>query len=370
MNRIKVNLDKKISASYEIFIGQDILDRIGMILSKNDYASRYVIITDSNVGTLHGERFLMTLKEMGTPVDMIEFPAGEASKNIDTMLDIIKKLIGLGVDRRSALIALGGGVVGDIVGFVASVYMRGIPYYQIPTTLLAQVDSSIGGKTAIDLPEGKNLLGSFYQPSGVFIDLSFLNTLPPREFNCGMAEIAKYGIIDDVELFNLLESEIKAIRDRDMTRLSMIIGRSCRIKKGIVEIDEKESGLRRILNFGHTIGHAIEAELDYSISHGDAVSIGMVAAARISEKLKYLHSEDRERIESLIKDIGLPYRIPGSINTEGILSRLKMDKKKEEDIIKFVLLKKLGMPFVKGGVPEEIIKTTIDMQKDRRGAKE
>ncbi len=360
MNKTKVNLDKKISASYEIFIGEDILDRIGMIITKNNCASRYVIITDSNVAILHGERLLTTLKETGLKIDMIEFPAGEASKNIDTTLDIIKKLIDIGIDRRSALIALGGGVVGDIVGFVASTYMRGIPYYQIPTTLLAQVDSSIGGKTAIDLPEGKNLMGTFYQPKGVFIDLSFLKTLPSREFNSGMAEIVKYGIIDDTELFDLLESKTKAIKDKDITLLSTIIGKSCRIKKGIIEIDEKETGLRRILNFGHTIGHAIEAESDYSISHGDAVSIGMVAATRISQKLKYLPSEDRKRIEHLIKATGLPCRIPISISTEGILARLKVDKKKEDDANKFVLLKKLGMPFVNGGVPEEIARETIE----------
>jgi 3-dehydroquinate synthase len=365
MNKIKVNLDKKISASYEICIGQNIIDRIEIIIAKNNCASRYVIVTDSNVSTPHGERFLTTLKAMDLDVDMIELPSGEASKNIDTVLDITKKLIKMGVDRKSALIALGGGVVGDIVGFVASTYMRGIPYYQIPTTLLAQVDSSIGGKTAIDLPEGKNLLGTFYQPKGVFIDLSFLNTLPSREFKNGMAEIIKYGIIDDTDLFSLLESEVKAISDRDMTLLLTIIEKSCRIKKRIIEIDEKETGLRRILNFGHTIGHAIEAQSDYSISHGDAISIGMVASAKISEKLKYLPSEDRKRIENLIMAFGLPHRIPIHFSTEGILSRLKVDKKKEDNIIKFVLLKKLGMPFINGGVPEEIIKETIVELKDR-----
>jgi 3-dehydroquinate synthase (EC 4.2.3.4) len=176
---------------------------------------------------------------MGIQADMIEFPAGEVSKNVDVMLDIVKKLLDMGVDRRSVLIALGGGVAGDLTGFVASTYMRGIPYIQVPTTLLAQVDSSIGGKTGIDLSAGKNLLGAFYQPKGVFIDLSFLQTLPPREFNNGMAEIIKYGIIEDTGLFNLLESEVKAVRDCDMTLMEMIIGRSCRIKKSIVETDEK-----------------------------------------------------------------------------------------------------------------------------------
>ncbi len=359
MNKIKVNLDRKISASYEICIGHNIGDRIEMIIAKNNCASRYVVVTDSNVSALHGEKFLETLRSMGLTVDMIEISAGEASKNINTVLDITKKLIKMSVDRKSALIALGGGVIGDIVGFVASTYMRGIPYYQIPTTLLAQVDSSIGGKTAIDLPEGKNLLGTFYQPKGVFIDLSFLDTLPPREFKNGIVEIVKYGIIDDTELFNLLESEVEAIMDGDMSILSLIIGKSCRIKKGIIEIDEKDNGLRRILNFGHTIGHAIEAQSDYSISHGDGVSIGMIAAARISEKLKYLSGQDREKIENLITAYGLPCRVPRSIGTEEIISRLKVDKKKAGETVNFVLLKKLGMPFVNGGVSEKIIEETI-----------
>ncbi|MDO9527724.1 MAG: 3-dehydroquinate synthase [Syntrophales bacterium] len=359
MNKIKVNLDRKISASYEICIGHNIGDRIEMIIAKNNCASRYVVVTDSNVSALHGERFLTTLKSMGLTVDMIEIPEGETSKNINTVLDITKKLIKMGIDRKSALIALGGGVVGDVVGFVASIYMRGIPYYQIPTTLLAQVDSSIGGKTAIDLPEGKNLLGTFYQPKEVFIDLSFLDTLPSREFKNGMAEIIKYGIIEDTELFSLLESEAKAIMDRDMAILSSIIGKSCRIKKRIIEIDEKDNGLRRILNFGHTIGHAIEAQSDYSISHGDGVSIGMIAAARISEKLKHLSGQDREKIENLITTYDLPCRIPRSIGTEGIVSQLRVDKKKEGETVKFVLLKKLGMPFVNGGVSEAVIEETI-----------
>jgi len=355
MNRIKVNLDKRTAASYEIYIGEDILDRMGLIIARNSWASRYFIITDSNVSTPHGERVYATLRDMELKVDMIDFPAGEASKNFQTNLHIVDRMLGLGADRTSALIALGGGVVGDITGFIASIYMRGIPYIQVPTTLLAQVDSSIGGKTGIDLPEGKNILGTFYQPKGVFIDLAFLKTLTPREFGSGLAEIVKYGIIDDPELFSSLEVQAEAIRNRDMSLLEKIIGRSCRIKKGIVEIDEMEKGIRRILNFGHTIGHAIEAESGYSISHGDAVSMGMVASTMISERLKYLRSGDRERIISLIRAIGLPDRIPKTLNPGGILSRIKRDKKKKEDTIHFVLLKKIGIPFVNGGVPEGLI---------------
>jgi len=363
MNKIKVNLDKKTSASYEIYIGENIVDRMGLIMAKNNWASRYVMITDSNLSPSHGERIQATLREMELKVDLIDFPAGEASKNFQTNLRIVDRIIDLGADRTSALIALGGGVVGDITGFIASVYMRGIPYIQVPTTLLAQVDSSIGGKTGIDLPEAKNILGTFHQPKGVFIDLAFLKTLTPQEFRSGLAEIVKYGIIDDPELLSSLEGEAEAIRNRDMSLLEKIIARSCQIKKGIVEIDEMDKGIRRILNFGHTIGHAIEAESGYAVSHGDAVSIGMVASVLISERLKYLPSEDRERIISLIRAIGLPDRIPKNLSPTGILSRIKRDKKKEGDTIHFVLLKRIGMPFVNGGVPEGLIGEIIEALK-------
>jgi 3-dehydroquinate synthase len=364
MNRMKVNLDKKTSASYEIYIGENILDRMGLIIAKNNWASRYIMITDSNISTQYGERVWETLRGMELKVDMIDFPAGEAAKNFETSLHIIDRMMDLGADRTSALIALGGGVVGDITGFIASIYMRGIPYIQVPTTLLAQVDSSIGGKTGIDLPQGKNLLGTFCQPKGVFIDLAFLNTLTPREFGSGLAEIVKYGIIDDPELFSSLEVEAEDIRTRNMNLLEKIITRSCRIKKGIVEIDEMEKGVRRILNFGHTIGHAIEAESGYSISHGDAISIGMVAAALISERLKYLPSEDRKRIISLIRSFGLPTRIPKTLSSDGIVSRINRDKKKEGDTIHFVLLKKIGIPFVNGSVPEPLMGEVIEVLKE------
>lgn len=360
MKRIKVNLDKQSSTSYEICIGHNILDRIGLVISKSNLARHYIVITDSNVSSLYREELLTALKNVNLNVDLIEFPAGEISKNTDTVLTIIKKLINLGADRNSALIALGGGVTGDMTGFIASIYMRSIPYIQIPTTLMAQVDSSIGGKTGIDLPEGKNLLGAFFQPKSVFIDLQFLKTLPDEEFMNGLSEIVKYGIIDDMELFNILERETENIKSRSMDLLELMVERSCKIKKGIVEIDEMDMGVRRILNFGHTIGHAIEAESGYMIPHGNAVSIGMIASARISEKLHYLSSEDRNRIEHLIKSIDLPDHLPTSISMEGMLSKIRTDKKKKGDLVHFVLLKKIGVPFINGSVKEAIIRETIE----------
>jgi 3-dehydroquinate synthase len=363
MNQIKVRLDTKPSSSYEIFIGRDIIDRIGVILTKGNWTNRYVIVTDSQVGTVHGKRVLQTLKKLDLKVDLIDFPSGENSKNMPTCLHLVDALIALGVDRHSALIALGGGVVGDMTGFVASIYMRGIPFFQIPTTLMAQVDSSIGGKTGLDLPAGKNLLGTFYQPQAVFIDLTFLQTLTEREYANGLSEIIKYGIIEDPELLSSLEDGAEAIKRRDFGLLERIITKSCRIKKRIVEMDEKEGGLRRILNFGHTIGHAVEAESAYAFSHGEAVAIGMACAAFLSVKRDYLALKEMERIESLIRSFGLPHRIPQSMETKALISRMTKDKKKKGDIVPFVLLKKLGFPFINGGVPETVIQETIEALK-------
>jgi 3-dehydroquinate synthase len=363
MRSIKVNLDKKFLSSYEIRIGKDILDRMALIIAKNHKAGRYVVITDNCAGSLYGQRLLSSLKDAGLNVHLIEFPAGEASKNINTVLDIAGKLLKLEADRESCLIALGGGVAGDIAGFIASIFMRGVPYIQIPTTLIAQVDSSIGGKTGVDLPNGKNLLGTFYQPRAVFADLSFLETLPEKEFNNGLAEIIKYGAIDDEKMFRTLESNIDAIKSKDPKLMLSLVETCCQIKKSIVEIDEKEQGLRRILNFGHTLGHALETISKYSITHGEGVALGMIAAARLSEKMGYLKTGEAERIKALILIAGLPGKIPKSFTGDSIIPLLKMDKKKKGDIIHFVLLKKIGMPFISGSIEPELIMAVIEEMK-------
>lgn len=363
MRSIKVNLDKKYSSSYEIRIGSGIADRIALLIDKNQKAGRYIIITDDNVARLHGGNFLTILKNIGLAADLIDFPAGETSKNIGAILDISDKLLKLGADRTTCLIALGGGVAGDLTGFIASVYMRGVPYVQIPTSLVAQVDSAIGGKTAIDLPSGKNLLGTFYQPAEVFADLNFLNTLPAKEFENGLAEIIKYGIIDDEKMFRLLEENMDAVKQKDPAIMLKIVENCCRIKKAIVEIDEREQGLRRILNYGHTLGHALEAVSDYKLSHGEGVALGMIAAARISAKKNYLDAGQVKRIEELIGLANLPVKIPASLQGEEIIKRLQMDKKKKGDTIHFVLLKKIGMPFINGGVDKEIIGEVIEEMK-------
>jgi len=363
MNSIQVNLDRVSSSSYEVYIGHQIMDRMALLLSRHRWARRYFAVMDSNVSALHGERVLAVLGNLGLQVEKLEFPGGEACKSIHTCMDLAERLMERGADRTSALIALGGGVVGDLTAFLASIYMRGIPYVQVPTTILAQVDSSIGGKTGVDLPAAKNLLGTFTQPKAVFIDLAFLETLPDREFTNGLAEIVKYGIIDDPELLEELDAGAEALRRRDPAFLEGVISKSCRIKKGIVESDERDRGLRRILNFGHTVGHAVEAESGFAVSHGEAVAMGMCAAVLLSERLKYLSPGDRERILSVIEGLGLPVRIPASLDTEGILQGLKKDKKKEGGKIHFILLKKPGQPFVNGGIPLPLVQETIEALK-------
>ena len=363
MRSIKVNLDKKSLSSYEICIGKDIIDRVALIIAKNHKAGHYAVITDNCVGSLYGQKFLSSLKDVGLNVHLIEFPAGEASKNINTVLDIAGKLLKLGADRETCLIALGGGVVGDITGFIASIFMRSVLYIQIPTTLIAQVDSSIGGKTAVDLPHGKNLLGTFYQPCAVFVDLSFLETLPEKEFNNGLAEIIKYSIIDDEKMFHTLESHMEAVKLKDSKLLLNLVETCCRIKKSIVEIDEREQGLRRILNFGHTLGHALETISQYTITHGEGVALGMIAAARLSEKMGYLEGNETKRIEALIRSAGLLGKIPEYFVGDSIIPLLQMDKKKKGDIIHFVLLKKIGMPFISGSIEPKLITAVLEEMK-------
>ena len=364
MNRIRVNLDRKTVNSYEIVIGRNILDRIGLIMARGNLAKRYFILSDRNVAALHGQAVHDALSVMGLDPELIEVPSGEAAKSIQTCLEVVEKLIQAGADRSSALIALGGGVVGDITGFIASTYMRGIPYVQIPTTLLSQVDSSIGGKTAIDLPTGKNLMGSFHQPKAVFIDLSFLQTLPEREFKSGLAEIVKCGIIDDPALFETLESGADEIARRDMDFLEKIIARTCQIKKGMVEMDETDKGLRRLSEFRPYDRTCARGRIRLPpVARGIRFRGHDCRGAPFGATELSAVSSERERIAATVAALGLPHRVPGNSSTEGILSRLKVDKKKSGEKVNFVLLKRLGMPFINGGVPRDLIRNVIEEMK-------
>jgi 3-dehydroquinate synthase len=359
MERIKVNLKRPKDDSYEILIGHGILDRLAQTVEGLHGADGQFIVTDSNVNPLYGEMVTAKLAEEGLPVHVIEIPAGEASKSMETVLAVAGKLLELKAGRKSRLFALGGGVVGDLTGFVASIYMRSVPYVQIATSLVAQVDSSVGGKTAVDLDQGKNLLGTFYQPEAVFIDPSFLKTLSDRDIKNGLAEIIKYAIIRDGEMFHLLEERKDAVFGHDPLFMEKLVFRSCRIKARIVEKDEKEGGLRRILNLGHTLGHALEAASDYSISHGEAVAMGTVAASKISLKLGYLDKGTDQRIAHVLEQYGLPVRIPAGFNPKEIFGFMAIDKKVVGKRIHFVLIEEIGAPFVTDQVPREIVEEVI-----------
>ncbi|MCK9229863.1 MAG: 3-dehydroquinate synthase [Syntrophales bacterium] len=359
MKRIKVSLARSHDDSYDLLIGRDILERACLEIARMDSVGRMIVIADSQVAALHGDRFVNLLTRSGMPAELLSFPAGEASKTMETVLSIATQLLERRADRATALVALGGGVTGDLAGFTASIYMRSVPLIQVPTTLIGQVDSSIGGKTGVDFVGGKNLLGSFYQPRQVIIDLAFLDTLPGEEYRNGLAEVVKYGIIDDLELFEYLETHASAIRAREPEVLQTIVPQCCTIKKGIVEIDEHDRGIRRILNFGHTIGHALEGLSGFALSHGQAVSIGMAVEARIAEQKGHLARSDRERIDRLLDSLGLDRTVPSSMDTKDIVNKIGADKKREGDRLLFVLITRIGVPFINGSVDDRLIEDAL-----------
>jgi 3-dehydroquinate synthase len=307
------------------------------------------------VAALFGERLLASLKKNGIEAEMITFTHGEESKNLATVAELSSKLARLGFDRKDGLLALGGGVTGDITGFVAACYMRSIPFAQIPTTLLSQVDSSVGGKTGVDIPEGKNLVGAFYQPKAVYIDSQVLQQLPKSEILNGLAEVIKYGVIYDRDFFKFLEMSRKDILGLDLQVLEDIIARCCKIKAAVVEADEKESDLRRILNFGHTIGHAVEAASEYRLAHGSAVAMGMVAVAGLSVLKGILDPREKKRIENLIHEFGLPITIPQEYDRARIQEYLLADKKTIGGKVFFVLPTKIGKVIITDEVEAELI---------------
>jgi len=342
MESVKVNLKRKEDNSYEIIIGNNILNDIPSELTKRGLAHSYVIITDSNVSTVYGNKLLASFRRAKLNTHLISFPAGEKNKNRGTKVLIENEMMKLRLSRDTAVIALGGGVVGDVAGFVAATYNRGIPYIQIPTTLVACVDSSIGGKTGVDTPYGKNLIGSFHQPSRVYIDVQTLFTLEKKEVRQGLAEVIKYGVIKDEKFFRYLENYIYQVFAFNFEILVQIIKKCCRIKGKIVEIDERESNLRKILNFGHTIGHAIEQLYNYKISHGEAISIGMILEGKIALKIGLWKLDEFERLNILLKKAGLPTLLPSRINVKRLINIMRLDKKTRGGIIEMVLPRRIG----------------------------
>ncbi len=339
MKDLRVELGDR---SYYIFFGHRILSEIGRLGKDSKIGMRAMVVTNATIGGYYLETLKESLRSEGFAVSSISIPEGEEFKNIETLKYIYDSLISANLDRGSVLVALGGGVIGDITGFAAATYLRGISYLQVPTTLLAQVDSSVGGKTGINHEKGKNLIGAFYQPKIVLIDVSTLETLPEREFISGLAEVVKYGIIYDRDLFEFILDKAEKLLARDKDCLMSVVTRSCEIKASIVARDEREAGLRAILNFGHTIGHAIESLTEYkTYLHGEAVSIGMVQAARISEKMGYSVKDDTDRIITLLRKLKLPIDLP-QFNVGFYVDSILHDKKVKDGRITFVLNNGIG----------------------------
>jgi len=333
--------------AYPIHIGPGLLDRADLVLP-HLIQKRAVIVTNTTVGPLYLSRFSATLTKAGIQVDSIILPDGEVYKNWETLNLIFDGLLTQRAERKTTLIALGGGVIGDLTGFAAASYQRGMPFIQIPTTLLAQVDSSVGGKTGINHPLGKNMIGAFYQPQGVLADTETLNTLPARELSAGLAEVIKYGLIRDLPFLEWLEANMDALMARDTAALTYAIRRSCENKAEVVAADERESGQRALLNLGHTFGHAIETGMGYgNWLHGEGVSAGTMLAADLSRRMGLISGADVERISALFRRAGLPVVAP-NLGYDAYMDYMGVDKKVEGGRIRFVLFKQLGEAFVSG----------------------
>jgi 3-dehydroquinate synthase len=338
MKRIDMQFE---NTAYPIIIDKGWEATLSKIPS-NIYLKKALIISDTNVGPLYSNEIIKALSENDIGIRTILIDPGESSKTIEKAMDIYTTALNFRMDRDSLFIALGGGVVGDLAGFTASTYMRGVPYLQIPTSLLAQVDSSVGGKTAVNHPLGKNMIGSFYQPKGVLINTDTLKSLPVRQISTGLAEVIKYGVIADKNLFSYLEENIEKVFSFDDKVLNHIIYKSCTIKAKIVAQDEKDKGIRGILNFGHTIGHAIEAETSFTeYTHGESVAIGMVAEAELAQLLGLIDKGFVDRLKNLLLKAKLPIKLP-NIETDRLIKHMQRDKKNKIGKIVFVLPTKLG----------------------------
>ena len=340
--------------SYPIHIGAGLLDRADLILP-HLAQKRVAVVTNTTVAPLYLDRLTSALTAAGVAVHPIVLPDGEAYKNWETLNLIFDALLTWRAERKTTLIALGGGVIGDMTGFAAACYQRGMPFIQIPTTLLSQVDSSVGGKTGINHPLGKNMIGAFYQPQLVLADTDTLNTLPPRELSAGLAEVIKYGLIWDVAFLAWLEANMTQLRALDAGAIAHAIHRSCEIKAQVVGEDEREGGIRAILNLGHTFGHAIETGMGYGTwLHGEAVGAGMVLAAETSARLGWISDADVARARALIQSAGLPDVAP-DLGLATWLDYMGHDKKVESGKLRFVLLKKLGEAVITGDVPRDVL---------------
>ncbi|MCL5289564.1 MAG: 3-dehydroquinate synthase [Bacillota bacterium] len=358
MRRIDVALG---SRSYPIYIAGGLLNDLGAYLSEMPLGKKVLLITDTHVDPLYGEKARDTLARAGFQVAAVRVPAGENSKTLDQAAKLYDTAFGHGLDRSCPVVALGGGVVGDLAGFVAATYMRGVPFVQVPTTLLSQVDSSVGGKVAVNHPRGKNIIGAFYQPRMVLVDVDTLQTLNARELRAGLAEVIKYGVIWDEEFFAWLEENSSGVLNLEPAALEYVIETCCKIKAAVVEQDETEQGRRAILNYGHTIGHAIESLSGYgTYLHGEAVAVGMVLEARLALNKDLLTIDEAARITRLLSQVGLPVSLPQGLAAGDMIKSMYFDKKVTENKLTFALPVNIGGCRVFQGLSESEIKQALD----------
>ena len=350
--RVCMDVKKDGQFCYHIYLEPDFAKLPEAVEPLNIKERKLCIVADSTTGELYGAELKEILKETCTYVSMFVFPAGEVNKTLNTVRDLYEHLILEKFDRKDMLVALGGGVVGDLTGFAAATYLRGIGFIQIPTTLLSQVDSSIGGKTGVDFDAYKNMVGAFHMPRLVYMNLNVLKTLPDRQFACGMGEIIKHGLIQDSDYLEKLSTYQREIREKNYAALLWMVAGSCKVKRYVVEEDPTEQGIRAWLNFGHTIGHSVEKLKDFTLCHGECVAIGCAAAAWMSWKRGLISEKEKEAAEQLLLDYQLPVRVKG-LKPEDIVKTTKLDKKMDAGKVKFVLLKKIGEAFVTRDVEDE-----------------
>lgn len=350
--RVCMDVKKDGQFCYHIYLEPDFAKLPEAVEPLNIKERKLCIVADSTTAELYGAELKEILKETCTYVSMFVFPAGEVNKTLNTVRNLYEHLILEKFDRKDMLVALGGGVVGDLTGFAAATYLRGIGFIQIPTTLLSQVDSSIGGKTGVDFDAYKNMVGAFHMPRLVYMNLNVLKTLPDRQFACGMGEIIKHGLIQDADYLEKLSTYQREIREKNYAALLWMVAGSCKVKRHVVEEDPTEQGIRAWLNFGHTIGHSVEKLKDFTLCHGECVAIGCAAAAWMSWKRGLISEKEKEATEQLLLDYQLPVRVKG-LQPEDIVKTTKLDKKMDAGKVKFVLLKKIGEAFVTRDVEDE-----------------
>ncbi|KJS11781.1 MAG: 3-dehydroquinate synthase [Peptococcaceae bacterium BRH_c8a] len=361
MREVIINLGQR---SYRIAIGSGILDQAGELLARLPVGKKVLLVTNPVVGGLYGARVADSLSRSGFKVYQAEIPDGEQYKSLQSAELLYNQAFEAELDRNCPVVALGGGVVGDLAGFVAATYMRGVPFVQIPTTLLAQVDSSVGGKVAVNHPRGKNIIGSFYQPVLVLTDTATLHTLQQREIGSGLAEVIKYGVIKDREFFTWLEQNMGRVRALEHEALAHVVETSCRVKAAVVEEDETEQGTRAILNLGHTLGHAVETLTGYNeYRHGEAVAIGTAMAAHLAVNLGLLHRNVEQRIGLLLESAGLPLGVPAGLDNDALVKAMSMDKKSYGGEITFVLPGDVGQVVIKKNVARaDIVRAIAECQ--------